>query len=313
MAGPSALDWSLVQAFLTVAERGSLSAAARVLGSSQPTLGRQIRAMEEQLGAELFQRHERGVSLTQTGMALIPSARAMRDALHQIELRAVGQAATLEGTVRIAASVVVATHHLPRIIADIRVREPQIAIELDASDEPSNLHYREADIAIRMFRPTQLDLVTQHLGDLELGAFVARSYVARRGLPERMEDLLQHDVVGMDKSSRLLDGFALAGQRVDREWFKTRSDDPTAYWELVRAGCGIGFAQRSIGRRDPELVELPLDFQLPRLPVWLTVHETLRHVPRVRRVWELLAAGLSPILFEAPPGDGSGTVPVTPL
>jgi DNA-binding transcriptional LysR family regulator len=295
-ATPSTLDWSLVQAFLTVAECGSLSAAARVLGASQPTLGRQIRAMEEQLGADLFQRHERGLSLTETGTELIPSARAMRDALHQIELRAVGRAVSLEGSVRIAASVVVATQHLPRIIAGIRVREPQIAIELDASDEPSKLHYREADIAIRMFRPTQLDLVTLHLGDLELGAFAARSYVERRGLPEKMQELLQHDVVGLDRSSRILDGFAAAGHPVPREWFKARSDDPTAYWELVRAGCGIGFAQCSIGRRDPELVEVPLDFQLPRIPVWLTVHETLRHVPRVRRVWELLAEELKRII-----------------
>jgi DNA-binding transcriptional LysR family regulator len=295
-AGPPSLDWSLVQAFLTVAESGSLSAAARVLGASQPTLGRQIRAMEEQLGAELFLRHERGLSLTDTGAALLAPARAMRDALHQIELRAVGSAEALQGTVRIAASVVVATHHLPRIVADVRVREPQIAIELDASDDTSNLHYREADIAIRMFRPTQLDLVTQHLGDLELGAFAAHSYVARRGLPARREDLLQHELVGFDKSSRMLDAFAAAGQRVERDWFKTRTDDPTAYWELVRAGCGIGFAQRSIGLRDPELVELPLRLELPRLPVWLTMHETLRHAPRVRRVWELLAEGLKSML-----------------
>jgi DNA-binding transcriptional LysR family regulator len=295
-AGPSALDWSLVQAFLTVAECGSLSAAARVLGASQPTVGRQIRAMEEQLGAELFQRRERGLALTETGSALLPSARAMRDAVHQIELHAVGKAVALDGSVRIAASVVVSTHHLPPIIADIRRREPQICIELDASDDTSNLHYREADIAIRMFRPTQLDLVTQHIGDLPLAAFAARSYVERRGLPQQPDDFLQHDVVGMDRSSRILDGFAAAGQRVERDWFKTRTDDPTAYWELVRAGCGIGFGQRVIGRRDPQLVEVPLDFGMPTLPIWLTVHETLRQVPRVRRVWELLAEGLKQVV-----------------
>ncbi|HEX5101215.1 MAG TPA: LysR family transcriptional regulator [Polyangiaceae bacterium] len=296
MAGGTSLDWSLVQAFLAVSEVGSLSAAARVLGSSQPTVGRQIHTMEEQLGAELFQRHDKGLTLTATGEAMLPPARAMRQAIHEIELRAAGKAETLEGAVRITSSVVVGTEHLPPIIARIRREEPRIELELHVSDETSNLHFREADIAVRMYRPTQLDLVTQHLGDLRFAAFAAKSYLERRGLPRRPEELLAHDVIGMDRETAILEGFRQAGFPVERGWFKVRADNPTAYWQLVRAGAGIGFGQVLIGARDPELVEIPLGLELPTYPVWLTAHEAIRHAPRVARVWELLAHDLREVL-----------------
>src|SRR5687767_10478581 len=131
----SSLDWSLVQAFLAVAEHGSLSAGARTLGLSQPTLGRQIKAMEEQIGAELFHRRGHGLELTRTGATLLPAAQAMRSAAHGIELVGAGSSQALEGTVRITASVAVAVHHLPRIVVAIRQEEPSIAIELVPSDE----------------------------------------------------------------------------------------------------------------------------------------------------------------------------------
>lgn len=296
MAAASALDWSLVQAFLTVAEQGSLSAAARSLGASQPTVGRQIRSMEEQLGAELFRRHGQGLALTDTGTSLLGAARAMRQAVHEIELSAAGKGKTLEGTVRVTASVAVAVHHLPPLIAALRVAEPSIAIELVPDDETSNLHYREADIAVRMYRPSQLDLVTLHLGDLVLSAFAARSYVERRGVPRTHQQLLEHDFVGMDRHSQIIDGFKQAGFVVDREWFKVRTDDYATYWALVRAGCGIGFAQAVIGRDDPELVELPMELGLPTLPIWLTTHETIRHARRIARVWDAIADGLRAVI-----------------
>ncbi len=290
------LDWSLVQAFLAVADTGSLSAGARTLGTSQPTLGRQIKAIEAQLGAELFHRQPRGFALTQTGADLVAPAQAMRDAVQQITLRAAGQQERLDGTVRITASVATSAMHLPLIIARIRRLEPQIAIELVPSDDSRNLLYREADIAVRMYRPTQLELVTQHIGDIALGVFAARSYLADRGTPQTPADLPDHDFVGYDTSTDIIDGFAQAGIPVTRDFFNVRCDDNIAYWELVRAGCGIGFAQADIGRRDPDIVEIDMGFPLPVLPVWLTAHEAMRQTPRIRRVWELLAEGLKPLV-----------------
>ncbi|MEL6839381.1 MAG: LysR family transcriptional regulator [Pseudomonadota bacterium] len=292
-----ALDWSLVQAFLAVAETGSLSAAARALHTSQPTLGRQIRAIESQLGAELFHRQPRGLALTQTGGDLVAPAQAMRDAVQQITLTAAGQQARLDGTVRITASVATAAVHLPPIIARIRRLEPQIAIELVPSDDTSNLLYREADIAVRMYRPTQLELITQHIGEIELGVFAAKSYLAARGMPQSLDDLTTHDFVGYDSNTSIIEGFKAAGFPVDRDFFKTRCDDNVAYLELMRAGCGIGFAQAEVGRLDPDMDEIRMGIPLPTLPVWLTAHEAMRQTPRIRRVWDLLAEGLRPLVM----------------
>jgi len=290
-----AIDWALVQAFLAVAESGSLSAAARTLGRSQPTLGRQIRTVEGQLKAELFVRQPRGLVLTETGSALVAPAKAMQEAAQQIALTAAGQQDSLEGTVRITASAMISVYHLPAILADLRRMEPKIAVELVPSDESRNLLFREADIAVRMYRPTQQALVTRHIGDLEIGMFAAETYLSQRGVPHCPEDLMSHDFVGYDANPDIVDGFTAMGFPVDREFFKTRCDDNVTYWELLRAGCGIGFAQATIGRADPGIVEIDMGLPLPTLPIWLTAHEAMRQTPRIRRIWELLVTRLRPL------------------
>ena len=293
------LDWSLIQAFLAVAETGSLSAAARTLGASQPTLGRQIKALEASLGAELFLRKPRGFELTDIGTALLAPAKTMREAMGQISLTAAGTSAQLAGTVRITASVATSMHHMPAIIARIREAEPQIAIEIVPSDAATNLLYREADIAVRMFRPTQLDLVTRHIGDLDLGVYAAHSYLAKHPPLTALTDFDRFDFVGYDQDTSIIDGMKALGLPATRDMFKTRCDDNTTYWELVRAGCGIGFGQKVIGDIDPLLAEIDLGIELPKLPIWLTAHEAMRQSPRIRRVWDILAKELEALLAGA--------------
>lgn len=293
----STLNWSLIQSFLAVAEEGSLSAAARRLGASQPTLGRQIRQIEAQLGVSLFQRQPRGLNLTPTGVALLEPAKAMQAAMGQIAMTAAGQEENIKGTVRITASVFVAQHFLPQIIAHIRRTEPQISIELVASDTSENLLFHEADIALRMYRPEQLDVVTRHLGDMPLGMFAATKYLDRKGRPRNMDQLLnEHDLIGYDQDETLLRGMREMGIPAEREWFCTRCDDNVVNWKLVRAGCGIGFSQAYTALRD-ELVEQVLpEVPIPALPVWLTAHQAMRKTPRIRRVWDILAEGIKPFV-----------------
>lgn len=288
------LDWSLVQTFLTVAETGSLSEAARRLGISQPTAGRQIRQVEEHLQVTLFHRQPRGLKLTEAGTALIPHARAMAEAMHGLQLAAAGRSETLSGPVRITASVFTAFHHLPPVLAQLRQDEPEITVDLVPSDRAENLLFREADIAVRMFRSEQLDIVTRHLGEMRLGLYAARSYVARRGQPTRMEEFFDHDIIGYDRSELILRGMRNIGIDVQRDWFATRTDDQCVYFELIRAGCGIGFAQCLAGDRDPDLVRVLPDMPMPTLPLWLAAHEAVRHTPRVARVWRALEEGLKP-------------------
>ncbi len=292
----SNLDWSLIQSFLAVAETGSLSAGARRLGASQPTLGRQIRALEDTLRVELFQRHARGLELTRLGRDMLPAAQAMHQAMNDLSFAAAGAQSTLEGDVRITTSVFMAHHVLPGILADIRQAEPDIRIDLVASDDSDNLLFREADIAVRMYRPRQLDMVTHHLGDIALGLFAARSYIDRKGAPSTPQDLQHHDLVGYDKSDIIVRSMREAGLPAQREWFKVRCDNQSAYWELVRAGCGIGFCQRHTALADPAIVEMVPHLPIPPLPVWLTAHEVMRHTPRIERIWDLLTDRLRPFV-----------------
>jgi len=286
----ASLDWSLLQSFLAVAEEGSLSGAARKLGASQPTLGRQIKQVEDQLGVTLFHRQPRGLAITDIGAELLTPARAMRDAAMQVSLTAAGQEQQTSGTVRITASIFVAHFILPPIIAKIRRKHPEISIDLLPNDASENLLFREADIALRMYRPTQLDVITRHLCDLPLGMFASVEYLNRKGRPQTIEDILKgHDLVGYDRDEQILRGMRQIGLDAKRDWFQTRCDESVIYWELVRMGCGIGFSQAHIGRNEPCVEQILHEVPIPPLPVWLTAHQAMQQTPRIRRVWDMLA------------------------
>lgn len=291
------LEWSLVQAFLSVAETGSLSAAARQMGASQPTLGRQIKQMESDLGLELFARQPRGLDLTDVGKSMLGPAIEMRKAMNEIALTAAGKQDTLEGSVRITASEIVAHYILPSIVADIQRQEPLVSIDLVPTDTSENLLFREADIAVRMYRSEQLDVITTYIGDLEMGLFAAKPYLDRVGRPRSVADLKTHQLVGFDSGEQIIRGMRHAGWDVSRETFKTRTDSQTLYWELVRAGCGVGFAQVSIGQSEPGVEQIDVGFAIPALPVWLATHQGMRQTPRIRKVWEMLGEGLKPFVY----------------
>ncbi|PWE33616.1 LysR family transcriptional regulator [Maritimibacter sp. 55A14] len=292
MNTPSDPDWTLIRFFLAVAEAGSLSAAARDLGLSQPTLTRRIREAERVLGGPLFRRHARGLALTEAGAALVEDARRMRDAAARLGMTAAGHGGAPRGTVRITASGVVSFHFLPPILAGLRAQEPEIELELHPSNASENLLFREADIAVRMYRPEQLDLVARHLGTVPIGLFASKAYIARAGEPQSIEALRVHDWIGYDRSQLIIRGMRSMGVEVDRSFFRTRCDDQVTYWALLRAGCGIGVAPLRPGLADPDLVQLLPDLPVAELPVWLAAHDALRQSPRIRRVWDALAEGL---------------------
>ncbi|GAB4263251.1 MAG: LysR family transcriptional regulator [Pararhodobacter sp.] len=288
----TAPDWSLLRSFLAVAEQGSLSGAARVLGQSQPTLGRHIRQLEETLGLSLFHRVPSGLEPTEAALPLIEAARSMDQQAARLALMAQGGQQGLAGTVRITASRVVSHYLLPPVLARFRQEEPEIQIELVPSDTSENLLYNEADIALRMYRPEQLDIVTRHITDMPLGLYAAPAYLARKGRPRTLEQLMRHDFVGYDRDERIIRMMREMGEPVTRGFFALRCDDQTVHWELVRAGCGIGGMQRRIGDPDPAVERLMPDLALPALPVWLAMPEALRRNPRIRRVWDFLAEAL---------------------
>ncbi|MBY6049764.1 LysR family transcriptional regulator [Vannielia litorea] len=297
----SSLDWSRVQAFLAVVDTGSLSGAARQLGTSQPTLGRQVKALEEALATRLFRREAKGLALTEAGAALVEPARAMQEAAMRMQLTAAGREEELAGTVRITAPVSVSRWMLPAIVARLRREEPEIQVELVPNDASDNLLFREADIAVRMYQPTQLDLVALRLGDLRMGLYAAERYLEGRELPTEFAALMQMDLVGNDREERIIRGMREFGIAADRHSFGARVDDQSVYWALVCAGCGLGFGPCMVGDVEPGVVPVLRGPPVPSLPMWLAAHEEVRRVPRVVRVWDALAEALPPLLDPAAP------------
>ena len=283
-----ALDWSLIRSVLAVAEAGSLSAAARATGISQPTLGRHIHQAEAALQVTLFTRLPKGLVPTEAALALLPAARAMQEAAAELT-RAAAARDDLQGTVRLTASHVISQSVLPGVIARLRAEEPGIEIDLISSDATENLLFGEADIALRMYRPTQLGLVTRHLTDLPMGLYAARALLDRLGRPTEPEDLYRMPFIGQDREDRIIRAMTALGYPVDRSFFPVRTDDPLIYQDLIRAGCGVGGLLRRIGDAEPGLERIAPFVDLPALPVWLTAVPALRQSARLRRVWDALA------------------------
>jgi DNA-binding transcriptional LysR family regulator len=289
-------DWSLWRSFGAVVEAGSLSGAARKLGLSQPTLGRHIETLEAAFGVPLFERTLQGFRPTDTALKLYePVANAAR-ALAEAALMAEGSGTGLGGTVRITASTIISNYVLPPMLAEIRLAHPAVALELVPSDSAENLLLREADIAVRMFRPTQLELVTKKLGAIPLVACAHETYLARRGTPGELEELLAHDLIGFDRSDLIITTAHAMGFELTRAAFTTRSDSQTAIWELLKAGLGIGFAQRRLVTTTPGMVAILPAVAFPPLEVWLTTHRELFTSRRIRAIYDALASAFGAYL-----------------
>jgi DNA-binding transcriptional LysR family regulator len=296
------LDWTLIRSFLAVAEHKSLSAAARALGLTQPTLGRHVAALEAALGATLFTRSVHGLIATDAALDLVPHARTMAATAAALARAASGEAADDRGTVRITASEVIGAEVLPAILARARARHGAIAFELALSNRNENLLVREADIAVRMVRPVQRNLIARKIGDVPIQLYAHRSYAKRRGLPKTPDDLRGHDIIGYDADSWALEGFARIGLPTARDLFALRTDNDLAQLALLRAGAGIGGMQKQLATREKGL--LPVLHQTIRIPLdmWLVMHEDLRTSRRVRVIYDFLAEELRRYVA----GTGSG-------
>ena len=287
------MDWNLIKTFLAVAETGTLLAAAETLRLSQPTVGRHIDELEAATGLTLFIRGRRGMTLTEAGLSLLDDARSMAKEADHFLLRASGRASEASGPVRITASDIVANYLLPPILVALKDAEPGIDIELAPSNAVANLLARDADIAIRMTRPVQNDLIAVKLNELAMGVYAHEGYLARTGVPETVEDLAGHRLVGYDRDMLILNGMKALGIEGDRSLFTFRTDDQVAYWELVKAGAGVGFGARWLGRQTPELRRILPGLNIPALPMWLASHEELRTSLKIRRVMDFLREAIS--------------------
>lgn len=287
------LGWELYRTFLAVLTEGSLSGAARALGITQPTAGRHVAALEASFQQALFTRSQTGLLPTEAALALRVYAEAMQSHAAALQ-RAVarGQGEGVSGTVRVSASEVIGVDVLPPAIARLRQAHPGLAIELVPTNRVQNLLQREVDIAVRMALPEQDQLIARRVGDVEIGLFAHRDYLALHGTPSTPADLAEHALVGFDAPTPFLRAATKAFPAWKREAFALRTDSDLAQLALVRAGCGIGICQTALARRDATLVRvLPEHFAL-LLPTWVTMHEGLRASPRCKVTFDALVEHL---------------------
>jgi len=288
MGGSTGFDWNRARAFLATAELGSFSAAGRKLGLSQPTVGRQVAALEQELDVVLFERVGHGLQITPTGLDLLEHVRAMSEAATKVALVAAGQSQSLAGTVCISAGQIVAAHQLPPIVADLRVRYPGIELEILATNATSDLGRREADIAIRSFRPTQPDLVARRLPDSLAHLYASPSYLASLGHPTTPAELSRGEFFGFDRGVQLRDGLNALGLSLTDASFPIVTADQTVQWELCKGGVGIAIMMQEVGDAEP-LVQRALPGLTPiPIPVWLVTHRELSTSRRLRVVFDRL-------------------------
>ncbi|WP_028601416.1 LysR family transcriptional regulator [Ottowia thiooxydans] len=287
------IDWNQLRAFLETAETGSLSAAARKLGLTQPTLSRQVAAIEQRMGVTLFERVGKAMALTPTGLDLLEHARAMGAAAEALGVAATSQSQTVGGVVSVSATDMVAFYLLAPLVRQLHEQEPRITIEVISSDAMSDLLRREADIAIRHVKPEQPELIARLIRQAEANFYASEDWVKTHGHPRSAEEAAHLPFVGADRSGHFLNYMRQHGLPLSEANFSCYSDHTVAHWALVRQGMGIGAMMDEIARETPGMVRVLDDVPPVIFPIWLVTHRELRTSRRIRVVFEGLAQGLS--------------------
>jgi len=293
------LSWEQIRYFLTVAELGSVSAAARELNISQPTLSRHIQLIERQTKLSLFQRSTLGLELTDGGADLVETAKKMSIAAEQFDRQVKGTSTEFSGTIRLSANQIMASYYLPPALAAFQKEHPKVQLEIEVNNSATNLHKRDADIALRMFRPTEPDLVCRRLPDIKLGFFVSDTYEKQNGIPIKISELKNHRLIGFDKNVTFIDQAGEAGLNMSTEDFSLRTDCFLTQIGLIRAGAGIAVCQQPIATKYPELKQVLTDFELPPLEFWLVAHPDVQVNRSIKTLMTFLASWFGGNLYKS--------------
>ena len=282
-------DWNQARAFLATVEEGSLSAAARALKLTQPTLSRQVAALEQALGVTLFERVGRSMVPTAAALELLDHVKSMGEAAARISLSASGQAQAIEGKVSITASDGLAAVQLPSALDRLRREAPGIQVDIVVSNDIRDLRLREADIAIRHVRPDHPDLIARRLPDSVGHLYAMPAYLDRASRPATLAELSTHDIIGHGDTARMMEFLAAYGLTLTERSFVLSADNGLVVMELMKQGLGITALSREMANTVPGIeAVLPDELAVP-IPVWLVTHRELHTSRRIRTVFDLLA------------------------
>jgi DNA-binding transcriptional LysR family regulator len=284
-------NWDLYRAFEAVLRLGSLSAAARMLGLTQPTVARQIDSLETALRLQLFVRSQRGLVPTAAAVRLQPYAETLCRTTAAL-VRHASSASAIGGTVRITAGETVANQYLPAVLAGLRYAHPSLHLELSVADAIEDLTQRKADIAVRMVEPTQKTLVNDKVNTVEYGLYAHVSYLDRRGIPSALGDLASYDIIGFDTETPTIRAAAEHHAWLRREHFALRTDSWTAQLAAIRCGLGIGYCQVWVARETPGLIRILEEEYSLHYPMWVVMHRSLLPNAACRTVYDALVISL---------------------
>jgi len=277
-------DWDDLRVFLALAREGNLTAAARLLGVSHPTVARRIKALEASFGARLFDRLPNRFVLTAAGEELLADAQAMERAGEAIDRRIAGLTDTAHGTVRLSAGEAMAAfiaRHLPAIRRNLQC----IEIELIASHLLANLSRREADLLIREQVPDLGSIVTRRLGHAAYAVYGVPDLAIAQPTREALRDM---PWAGFDDDHSYMPGQSWLLDLLDGERPAVRVNDWLVLHEAVRAGAGLAVLPCYLGDGDPALRRCGALLDEIAADQWLLVHRDLRTLPRVRAVMDAL-------------------------
>jgi len=282
------LNWNLLKSFTYVVKEGSLSGAARALGTTQPTIGRHIETLEAELGFSLFIRSREGLAPTEEGLNLLPETEAMAGSYSALLRRVSGNSPAELGTIRIAVSEIMGVEVLPDILKKFNDKNPGLKIELSISNKIDNLLKRDADIAIRMTDPKQEALIAKKIGVSYVCLYAHKNYFKKHSIPKSLEDLKAHTIIGPDTDQLFLTALKSYGLNISRDEIHFRTDNQLAQLNLLRKGLGICAMQVQLAKKEASLIPiLPETISIP-MPIWLVMHEDLRSSRRVRLLFDFL-------------------------
>lgn len=298
------VEWSDIAIFLAIADEGSLSGAARRLGVSQPTVGRRLSALEESLASTLFVRTAKGLVPTDIGLTILENARRMNEEAQAIGRIADGSNRGLSGPVTISVAEGIAHLWLTPLLRDFLRIYPDIEIRIRVENEAADLVQREADVALRLFRPVQNSLIARKLAIIRRGIFASKDYLDRNGRPESLADLRNHAIIRAgDLRQAVWRNARAIGELEGRTVLVSNSLETTL--TALRAGLGIGIHALAWAGAYPELERLFPDLDLGETECWIVTHEELKTSARIRAIFDFISERMidhAPVLAgEAPP------------
>lgn len=277
------LDWQDLRYFAAFACKRSLSGAASLIGVDHVTVGRRLRALEASLGLKLVDRRTRIPTLTAEGERIAARVADVERATDAVVRAARGLAPDLGGTVSVSAPPTIINALIAPRLPALRARHPQLRLHLLGDKRIASLARREADLALRLVRPAEPDLVARKVGAFEFALYGARAYVT--GRPRTALEFIAFDEeTGELPQQRWL--LAHAGRRP----IVLRTNDLECQISAVRAGVGVAALPTFLAPRHPELVRIPARRRPVTCEVWLVVHEDLRCAPSIRAVMDFLVA-----------------------